>query len=199
MAATPAAITNRARLAVRLRLAVTRLNRRMRQQAESGLSPSAQSALATIDRHGAPSLGELAAHEGVRPPSITATVAALEVQGLVVRAPDPSDRRYFIGQVGSVSGSWMQRVAQSWLVLHLSGSGVALGVVSALQFLPMLAIGAWAGLLADRMDKRRLLVVTQALMGLLALALGVVTLAGVVQLWMVYLLALLLGVVTAID
>jgi len=93
MAATPAAITNRARLAVRLRLAVTRLNRRMRQQAESGLSPSAQSALATIDRHGAPSLGELAAHEGVRPPSITATVAALEVQGLVVRAPDPSDRR----------------------------------------------------------------------------------------------------------
>lgn len=108
-------------------------------------------------------------------------------------------RLYFIGQVVSVSGSWMQRVAQSWLVLHLSGSGVALGLVSALQFLPMLVLGAWAGVLADRLDKRRLLVVTQALMGLLALALGTVTLTGQVRLWMVYLLALLLGLVTAVD
>jgi DNA-binding MarR family transcriptional regulator len=92
-ATTPAAVTNRERLAARLRLTVTRLARRLRQQAESGLSPSAQSALATIDRHGSPSLGELAAQEGVRPPSITATVAALEAQGLVLRAPDPADRR----------------------------------------------------------------------------------------------------------
>jgi MFS family permease len=108
-------------------------------------------------------------------------------------------RLYFIGQVVSVSGSWMQRVAQSWLVLHLTGSGVALGTVSALQFLPMLVLGAWGGVLADRADKRRLLMITQALMGLLALVLGTVTLAGLVQLWMVYLLALLLGVVTAVD
>jgi MFS family permease len=108
-------------------------------------------------------------------------------------------RLYFIGQVVSVSGSWMQRVAQSWLVLHLTGSGVALGVVSALQFLPMLVLGAWGGVLADRVDKRRLLMLTQALMGLLALVLGTVTLAGLVQLWMVYLLALLLGLVTAMD
>ncbi|HEY4027651.1 MAG TPA: MFS transporter [Candidatus Dormibacteraeota bacterium] len=108
-------------------------------------------------------------------------------------------RIYFIGQAVSVSGSWMQRVAQSWLVLHLTGSGVALGVVSALQFLPMLLLGIWGGVLADRIDKRRLLVLTQAVMGLLALALGAVTLLGVVQLWMVYLLALLLGLVTAVD
>lgn len=93
----------------------------------------------------------------------------------------------------------MQRVAQSWLVLHLTGSGVALGLVSALQFLPILLIGAWAGLVADRIDKRRLLMLTQSLMGLLALVLGVVTLMGLVQLWMVFLMAFLLGVVTAGD
>jgi len=108
-------------------------------------------------------------------------------------------RLYFAGQVVSVSGSWMQRVAQSWLVLHLTGSGIALGLVSALQFLPILLVGAWAGLVADRIDKRRLLMLTQSLMGLLALVLGVVTLTGVVQLWMVFLMALLLGVVTAVD
>jgi MFS family permease len=108
-------------------------------------------------------------------------------------------RLYFIGQVVSVSGSWMQRVAQSWLVLHLTGSGVALGIVSALQFLPILLLGAWGGVLADRIDKRRVLMITQAVMGFLALALGAVTLTGLVQLWMVYLLALLLGLVTAMD
>lgn len=108
-------------------------------------------------------------------------------------------RLYFIGQVVSLSGSWMQRVAQSWLVLHLTGSGLALGVVAALQFLPILLFGAMGGLLADRRDKRRLLLVTQSLMGLLALVLGLLTLTGTVRLWMVYLLALLLGGVTAID
>jgi MFS family permease len=108
-------------------------------------------------------------------------------------------RLYFAGQVVSISGSWMQRVAQSWLVLHLGGGGLALGLVSALQFLPVLLVGAWGGLVADRLDKRRLLLLTQALMGGLALVLGLVTLAGAARLWMVYLLALLLGVVTAVD
>jgi DNA-binding MarR family transcriptional regulator len=84
---------SRALLAERLRLVVTRLGRRLRQQAESGLSPSAMSALSTVARRGPLSLGELAAHEGVRPPSITATVAGLEAQGLVARAADPADRR----------------------------------------------------------------------------------------------------------
>lgn len=108
-------------------------------------------------------------------------------------------RLFFGGQVVSVSGSWMQRVAQSWLVLSLSGSGVALGMVAALQFLPILLFGIWGGLVADRVDKRRLLLLTQAAMGALAVALGLVTLLGVVQLWMVYVMTLLLGVVTAID
>jgi DNA-binding MarR family transcriptional regulator len=86
------AATDRAQLAGRLRLAVTRLNRRLRLQGESGLSPSAFSALATISR-GPIALGELAAAEGVKPPSITSTVAALEAQGLVTRVADASDRR----------------------------------------------------------------------------------------------------------
>jgi MFS family permease len=111
----------------------------------------------------------------------------------------PNYRLYFAGQVVSITGSWMQRVAQSWLVLHLSGSGLALGLVNALQFMPILLIGAWGGLYADRLDKRRVLMVTQALMGLLALVLGVVALTGMARLWMVYVLALLLGLVTALD
>ena len=108
-------------------------------------------------------------------------------------------RLYFIGQVISVSGSWMQRVAQAWLVLHVSGSGLALGIVTGLQFLPVLLAGPWGGLLADRLDKRRLLVWTQAGMGLLALLLGLLTITGLVQLWMIYALALGLGCLTAVD
>lgn len=84
---------DRARLAGRLRLAVTRLNRRLRQQAESGLSASGESALATIARHGPISLGELAAHERVKPPSVTTMVTTLEAQGLVTRSVDAADRR----------------------------------------------------------------------------------------------------------
>ncbi|HSR21965.1 MAG TPA: MarR family transcriptional regulator [Candidatus Eisenbacteria bacterium] len=84
---------DRAQLAGRLRLAVTRLSRRLRQQGEVGLGASAFSALATISRFGPVSLGELAAVEGVRPPSITNTVAGLEAQGLVTRGPDATDRR----------------------------------------------------------------------------------------------------------
>jgi MFS family permease len=108
-------------------------------------------------------------------------------------------RLFFMGQVVSVTGSWMQRVAQAWLVLHLSGSGLALGLVTGLQFLPVLLAGPWSGLVADRVDKRRLLYWTQGAMGLLALALGWLTITGSVRLWMVYLLALLLGCVTAVD
>lgn len=92
MPALPAAV-DRAQLAGRLRLAVTRLGRRLRQQGETGLSATAFSALATISRRGSVSLGELAAVEGVKPPSITTTVAGLEAQGLVVRVADPTDRR----------------------------------------------------------------------------------------------------------
>lgn len=80
-------------LAARLRLVVTRLSRQLRQRAEIGISPTQMSALAAIERHGSMTLGELAAHERVQPPSITAVVTRLEDQGLVVRQPDPNDRR----------------------------------------------------------------------------------------------------------
>ena len=83
----------------------------------------------------------------------------------------PNYRRYFAGQLVSLSGNWMQMVAEMWLILALTGSGLAVGVTSALQFLPMLLFGAWGGLLADRFPKRSLLIVTQTLMALPALAL----------------------------
>jgi MFS family permease len=108
-------------------------------------------------------------------------------------------RLYFLGQVVSGTGSWMQMVAQAWLVLRLTHSGVAIGLTLALQFTPMLLAGAWGGVIADRVDKRRLLVVTAAASGALALVLGTVAALGIVEVWMVYVLAVALGLVTAID
>ena len=108
-------------------------------------------------------------------------------------------RLYFLGQIVSVTGTWMQSVAQIWLVLKLTGSPLALGITTGLQFLPMLILGPWGGVVADRFDKRRVLVATQAADAVLALALGILTLVGAVQLWMVYALALGLGLVTVVD
>src|SRR4051812_49131942 len=109
-------------------------------------------------------------------------------------------RVFFLGQLVSMCGSWMQIVAQGWLVLRLSdNSGAALGLVTALQFLPVLLIGAWSGVVVDRFDKRKLLMVTQSFAAVLAGILAVLTLTGVVQLWTVYLLAFLTGFVTAFD
>jgi DNA-binding MarR family transcriptional regulator len=90
---TPPRVVEREQLAARLRLAVTRLNRRLRAEADSGLTASGMAALATIGRRGPLPLGELAALEGVRPPTMTANVAALEAEGLVARSPDERDRR----------------------------------------------------------------------------------------------------------
>lgn len=108
-------------------------------------------------------------------------------------------RRYFAGQAVSLVGTWMQTVAQGWLVLELTGSGTALGLVAAAQFLPLLLLAPYGGLLADRMDKRRLLLGTQTALGLMALTLGVLTVTGAVELWMIVVLALGLGVSTAVD
>ena len=111
-------------------------------------------------------------------------------------------RLYFTAQVISVSGTWMQSVAQAWLVLRLAPparQGVDLGVVLALQFVPMLLFGTYGGLVADRLDKRRLLYATQTSAGLLALALGLLTATGTARLWHVFLLALLLGFVNLFD
>ena len=78
----------------------------------------------------------------------------------------PNYRRYFAGQIVSVSGNWMQTVAEMWLIVQLTGSGAAVGLTVGLQFVPVLLFGAWGGLLADRLSKRRVLMVTQALMAL---------------------------------
>jgi MFS family permease len=108
-------------------------------------------------------------------------------------------RRFFGGQIVSLTGTWMQTVAEMWLVLHLTGNGVALGLTTALQFLPVLLGATWGGLLADRLPKRRLLIATQAAQALPALALWGLTVSGSVALWMIYALVFLRGCVTAVD
>ena len=110
-------------------------------------------------------------------------------------------RLWFAGALVSNVGTWMQRVAQDWLVLKVltHNSGVAAGVTTALQFAPMLVLTPLAGVIADRVDRRRMLMVTQGSIGVLAGLLGALVLSGRVQLWQVYVAAFGLGVVTAFD
>ena len=123
-------------------------------------------------------------------PEKVATFAALRVRNY---------RLFFIGQGISNTGTWMQRIAQDWLVLQLTNSPLAVGITTALQFLPMLLLGLWGGLIADRFPKRRLLLITQTSMGLLATVLTVLTLTGHVHVWHVYLIAFGLGLATVVD
>ncbi len=111
----------------------------------------------------------------------------------------PNFRLYLTGQAISLPGTWMQVVAQAWLVLQLTRSGAMLGLVAGAQFLPVLVLGPYGGLVADRVDKRRLLLCTQAVLGLLALALGLLTVTGLVRLWMIFVLATALGTVNSVD
>lgn len=108
-------------------------------------------------------------------------------------------RLFFVGQGLSQIGTWVQSVALVWLVLDRSGSGVALGLTMALQFLPILVLGPWAGLLADRHDKRRLMVATQAAAAVQAALLAVLVLTGADRLELVYGLTLVFGIITAVD
>jgi MFS family permease len=121
---------------------------------------------------------------------MTATFRSLRVRNF---------RLFIVGLMVSASGTWMQGVAAPWLVLQLTGSGVALGIDTALQFLPILLIGAWGGVIADRFDNRRVLVWTQIAFAIPALALWILDATGVVQVWMVYALSFLSGLATAID
>ncbi|MCH6472235.1 MFS transporter [Sinomonas terrae] len=113
----------------------------------------------------------------------------------------PNYRLWASGAVVSNVGTWMQRVAQDWLVLTAltNHDGAAVGVTTGLQFLPILVLGPYAGVVGDRLDKRKLLVGTQAAMGALALLQAVLVLSGVAQLWEIYAIALLLGVASAFD
>ena len=111
----------------------------------------------------------------------------------------PNFRRYFAGQLVSLSGNWMQMIAEMWLVLSLTGSGVAVGVTTALQFLPMLIFGAWGGLVADRVPKRRLLILTQGLHMIAPLTMLALSLEGSLVPWMVFSLVFVRGCVNAVD
>ncbi|HYN69635.1 MAG TPA: MFS transporter [Candidatus Eisenbacteria bacterium] len=108
-------------------------------------------------------------------------------------------RLFFGGQLISLIGTWMQAVAQAWLVLQLTGDPLLLGVVAAAQFLPVLTLGLFGGLIADHLPKRRTLIATQIAAMLLAFALFALTATGTVQVWHVMLLALGLGCVNAVD
>jgi MFS family permease len=111
----------------------------------------------------------------------------------------PNFRRYFAGQSISLTGTWMQMAAQSWLVLTLTHSATALGAIVALQTLPVLLLGPYGGVVADRVDKRRLMVALQMVMGVQALVLGLLTVTGSVRIWEIGALAALLGLNNAFE
>jgi MFS family permease len=111
----------------------------------------------------------------------------------------PNYRRYIAGQSVSLIGTWMQMAAQSWLVLTLTNSATMLGLIVALQTLPVLLLGPYGGVIADRVDKRRLMVILQIAMGVQALILGVLTITGAVRLWEIGALAALLGLNNAFE
>lgn len=111
----------------------------------------------------------------------------------------PNFRIFAIGHFIAVVAIWMQRIAQDWMVLELSGSVTAVGITVALQFLPSLLLGPWGGMIADRFAKRKILILCQGMAAVLAAALAVLALSGAIEVWHVYVIALVLGLVTVLD
>jgi MFS family permease len=111
----------------------------------------------------------------------------------------PNFRRYYVGQAISMVGTWMQSVAQSWLVYTLTHSATDIGLTVALQTLPVLVLGSYGGVIADRVDKRRLMVVLQTAMGVQALVLGILVVTGTVRYWQILVLAVILGLNNAFE
>jgi MFS family permease len=111
----------------------------------------------------------------------------------------PNYRRYISGQAMSLTGTWMQMTAQAWLVLTLTNSSTDLGLIVALQTLPVLLLGPYGGVIADRVDKRRVMIILQTAMGIQALVLGLLTVTGVVTVWEIGVLAALLGLNNAFE
>jgi MFS family permease len=126
-----------------------------------------------------------------------------QVRGAVRRTFGSLDthnyRLYFAGNLISHVGGWMQTMAEAWLVLTLTHSGVAVGATFACRFAPVLFFGLWGGTVADRFDRRKVLLVTQTLAAFLAVVLWLIVLTGVVEAWMVFGLAIALGFVTVVD
>jgi MFS family permease len=130
---------------------------------------------------------------------VTVEAASQARTGTFSSLSSPNYRLFFTGQLISICGTWMQTVAQSFLVLQLTDSGTELGLATAARFVPIFLFGPWGGLVADRLDKRRVLYLTQSLSGLLALAFGVLVGAHSIRMWMVYVLAVALGFVNVFD
>ncbi|MCX5132487.1 MFS transporter [Streptomyces sp. NBC_00340] len=172
--------------------------------ATAGTSPAGADPAPAVD----PAPVEDPAQAAPTTPSAAAGTAPATA-GPSPRTPRPSSmfsslkvrnyRLFFLGQVVSNTGTWMQRIAQDWLVLSLTGSSAAVGITTALQFLPMLLFGLYGGVLVDRLPKRPTLLVTQAAMALTGLALAFLTLSGHVQVWHVYLAAFAVGLATVVD
>ena len=130
---------------------------------------------------------------------MTAETTRPASQGMFRSLSTRNYRLFFWGQLISICGTWMQTVAQSFLVLQLTNSGTQLGLATAARFVPILFLGPWGGVVVDRLDKRRVLYVTQTLSGLLALAFGLLVGTHTIEMWMVYLLAVALGFVNVFD
>lgn len=124
------------------------------------------------------------------PESVTRGFSALEIRNY---------RLFWIGQLISLTGTWMQTTAQAWLVIELTRSPFALGFVTTLQFLPIMLLSLVGGVITDRLPKRRLLTITQTLALVQAVVFGTLVAFGVIQLWQIYLLALIQGTINAID
>jgi MFS family permease len=135
----------------------------------------------------------------IQPPNRRAPRLRAELRIVGRALGNPAYRRFTLSNLVSVTGTWMQVVAQNWLVFHLTGSAAPVGVTVMLQSIPSVVLGVWGGALADRVSKRTILLVTQPLLGLLAIGLGVMSAVGVVTVPVLYAFALLLGVVTAVD
>jgi MFS family permease len=128
--------------------------------------------------------------ESQRRPGFRDTFTALQVRNF---------RLLVSGLLVSSTGGWIQRIAQDWLVLTITGSATAVGITTALQFLPTLLLGLYGGVIADRFPKRKVLLVTQSTMGTAAAVLAILAFTGQVQVWQVYMMALFLGLATAVD
>ncbi|MEU0596713.1 MFS transporter [Streptomyces sp. NPDC006393] len=150
--------------------------------AASAPAPNTYDSSHTHDSPGAP--------DTPRAPRKTSMFSSLKIRNY---------RLFFLGQVVSNTGTWMQRIAQDWLVLSLTGSSAAVGITTALQFLPMLLFGLYGGVLVDRLPKRPALLVTQSAMAVTGLVLAALTLTGHVQVWHVYLAAFAVGLATVVD
>jgi len=130
---------------------------------------------------------------------VTAAILTINRRAFASLRMHRNYRLYFIGQAVSQSGTWIDKVAQAWLVLALTHSAFAVGLLAACQFVPFSVLGLMAGVIVDRLDTWRTVVVTQAIRMVIAATLAGVVLAGVVQVWMVYTLALLTGIVLVLD